>query len=38
LYWGLGTLGSSRRADISIRSLGALLLVGGTVSLAWVFP
>jgi hypothetical protein len=38
LYWGLGTLGSSRRADTAIRSLSALLLVGGTVSLAWVFP
>lgn len=38
LYWGLGTLGSSRRADTAIRSLSALLLVGSTVSLAWVFP
>jgi hypothetical protein len=38
LYWGLGTLGSSRRADTVIRSMSALLLVGGTVSLAWVFP
>jgi hypothetical protein len=38
LYWGLGAWGTSRRSDMAIRSIGAVLLVGGTVSLAWVFP
>ena len=38
LYWGLGTFGTSRRADTAIRSIATVLLIGGTVSLAWVFP
>ena len=38
LYWGLGAFGTSRRADTAIRSIATVLLVGGTVSLAWVFP
>lgn len=38
VFWGLGALGASRRADMAIRSAGAVLLVGGTVSLSWVFP
>lgn len=37
-FWGLGALGASRRTDTVIRAVSALLLVGGTVSLAWVFP
>jgi hypothetical protein len=38
VFWGLGALGASRRADAAIRMVSAVLLVGGTVSLAWVFP
>jgi hypothetical protein len=37
-FWGLGALGASRRTDAAIRVVSAVLLVGGTVSLAWVFP
>lgn len=37
-FWGLSALGTSRRADTAIRAVSAVLLVGGTVSLAWVFP
>jgi hypothetical protein len=37
-FWGLGPLGASRRSDTAIRAISAVLLVGGTVSLAWVFP
>jgi hypothetical protein len=37
-FWGLGALGTSRRTDTAIRAASAMLLVGGTVSLAWVFP
>jgi hypothetical protein len=37
-FWGLGVLGASRRTDTAIRAVSAVLLVGGTVSLAWVFP
>jgi hypothetical protein len=37
-FWGLGALGASQRADAAIRAAGAVLLVGGTISLAWVFP
>ena len=38
VFWGLGAVGGSRRADTAIRAVSAVLLVGGTVSLAWVFP
>jgi hypothetical protein len=37
-FWGLGALGTSRRADTAIRAVSAVLLVGGTVSLAGIFP
>jgi hypothetical protein len=38
VFWGLAALGAPRRADAAIRAVSAALLVGGTVSLAWVFP
>jgi len=38
MFWGLAALGAQRRADAAIRALGTVLLVAGTVSLAWVFP
>jgi hypothetical protein len=38
LFWGLAALGSTKRWDTAIRTVGAALLVAGTVSLAWVFP
>jgi len=38
VFWGLAALGARPRADATIRAVSAVLLVGGTVSLAWVFP
>jgi hypothetical protein len=38
VFWGLASLGARPRADATIRAVSAVLLVGGTVSLAWVFP
>jgi hypothetical protein len=37
-FWGLAALGASRRADTAIRAVSAVLLVAGTVSVAWAFP
>lgn len=38
LFWGLAAAGERLRVDRGIRILSAALLVGGTVSLAYVFP
>jgi hypothetical protein len=38
VFWGLAALGASRRADTVIRLVGAGLLVGATIHLAFVFP
>lgn len=38
LFWGLAAAGERPRADRWIRISSAALLVGGTVSLAYVFP
>ena len=38
LFWGLAAAGEHLRVDRGIRILSAALLVGGTVSLAYVFP
>ena len=38
LFWGLAAAGERAGVDRGIRILSALLLVGGTVSLAYVFP
>jgi hypothetical protein len=38
LFWGLAAAGGRLRVDRGIRILSAALLVGGTVSLAYVFP
>ena len=38
LFWGLAAAGERLRIDRGIRILSAALLVGGTVSLAYVFP
>jgi hypothetical protein len=38
VFWGLAAAGERPRADRAIRILSAALLVGGTVSLAYVFP
>jgi len=38
LFWGLAAAGERLRVDRAIRLLSAALLVGGTVSLAYVFP
>jgi hypothetical protein len=38
LFWGLAATGERLRVDRAIRILSAALLVGGTVSLAYVFP
>lgn len=39
IVWGLASLGERRpRVDLAIRTASLLLLVGGTVSLAYVFP
>ncbi len=38
VFWGLAELGDSPRRDTAIRAVSAVLLVGGTASLAWVFP
>jgi hypothetical protein len=38
LFWGLAAIGERLQVDRAIRILSAALLVGGTVSLAYVFP
>lgn len=38
VFWGLAALGARPRADTTIRAVSVALLVGGTFSLAWVFP
>lgn len=38
LFWGLAAAGGRPQVDRGIRILSAALLVGGTVSLAYVFP
>jgi hypothetical protein len=37
-FWGLAAAGARPRVDRTIRWLSAVLLVGGTLSLAYVFP
>jgi hypothetical protein len=37
-FWGLAARGATRRTDTAIRAVSAVLLIGGTFSLAWVFP
>jgi hypothetical protein len=37
-FWGLAAAGSRPRVDVGVRCVSAVLLVGGTVSLAYVFP
>ena len=38
VFWGLASLGASRRTDTIIRSLSAVLLVAATVHVPFVFP
>jgi hypothetical protein len=38
VFWGLAAAGERPRIDRAIRWISAVLLVGGTVSLAYVFP
>jgi len=38
VFWGLASLGESRRADLAIRTASAVLLVACTVHVLYVFP
>lgn len=38
VFWGLAAAGERARVDTAIRWVSAMLLVGGTLSLAYVFP
>jgi hypothetical protein len=38
VFWGLAWLGRSRRADLAIQAVAAVLLVGATVTIPYVFP
>jgi hypothetical protein len=38
LFWGLASLGESPRRDAAIRAISVLLLIGGTISIAYTYP